>query len=204
MYISNKASRIRQREAQRARDNRAEIVKARSAGQVTRRELVKWGIFTAGGLLVCKNGLSPFARSAFADIPTGTPRSPLFGAQKFTQPLPRLLLHSPVPMTPMARDGETDAAFGGQFAGERPARRMSYHNDYNAYEGDPEENPFRNPVSHRGPIEGRPPTEFFAHQRWNEFFPKAGYVISWGQIQPGTKFHPDFPDQGPNAVWSYG
>src|SRR5262249_20159211 len=37
IYISNKASRIRQREAQRARDNRAEIVKARSIGEITRR-----------------------------------------------------------------------------------------------------------------------------------------------------------------------
>ena len=46
MYISTKASRIRQREAQRARENRAEIVKARSLGQVTRRELIRWGIFT--------------------------------------------------------------------------------------------------------------------------------------------------------------
>ena len=34
MYISTKASCIRQREAQRARDNRAEIVKAPSIGQV--------------------------------------------------------------------------------------------------------------------------------------------------------------------------
>src|SRR5262249_14104827 len=68
MYISNKASRIRQREAQRARDNRAEIVKARSTGQITRRDLIRWGIFTSGGLLVCKNGLSPFAPSAFAAI----------------------------------------------------------------------------------------------------------------------------------------
>ena len=50
MYISPKASRIRQREAQRARDNRAEIVKARSLGQVTRRDLIRWGIFTAGGV----------------------------------------------------------------------------------------------------------------------------------------------------------
>ena len=47
MYISPKASRIRQREAQRARDNRAEIVKARSLGQITRRDLFRWGIFTA-------------------------------------------------------------------------------------------------------------------------------------------------------------
>lgn len=74
MYISSNASRIRQREAQRARDNRAEIVKARSLGQISRRDLIKWGIFTAGGALVCKNGLSPFARGAYAAVPTGTPR----------------------------------------------------------------------------------------------------------------------------------
>ena len=85
MYISPKASRIRQREAQRARDNRAEIVKARALGQVTRRDLIRWGIFTASGVLACKNGLSPLARSAFAAVPTGTPRSPLFGGQKFSQ-----------------------------------------------------------------------------------------------------------------------
>jgi FtsP/CotA-like multicopper oxidase with cupredoxin domain len=208
MYISDKASRIRQREAQRARDNRAEIVKARSLGQVTRRDLVKWGAFTAGGTLVCKNGLSPFARSAFADVPTGTPRSPLFGAAKFTQRLTRLQHQTPVPMTPVPRGAEVDAAFGGQFANERPARRLSYHNDYNDFianpNNDPEQNPFRNPLSHRGPIEGRPPTEFFAFQRWSEFFPKVGYVASWGQCVPGTKFHPNFPDQDPNSVWCYG
>src|ERR1700741_2896622 len=95
MYISSKASRIRQREAQRARDNRAEIVKALSQGQITRRDLLKWGILTTSGVLACKNGLSPFARSAFADVPTGTPRSPLFGAVKFSQPMPRLQLQSP-------------------------------------------------------------------------------------------------------------
>ena len=82
MYLSSKASRIRQREAQKARDNRAEIVKALSLGQITKRDLFKWGILTTTGLLACKNGLSPFARSAFADVPTGTPRSKLFGAAK--------------------------------------------------------------------------------------------------------------------------
>jgi manganese oxidase len=204
MYISSKASRIRQREADGARRNRAEIVKARSLGQVSRRDLIKWGILTASGLLVCKNGLSPFARSAFADIPTGTPRSPLFGAQKFTVPLPRLQLQTPVAMTPLARDGEVDAVFTGQFAGERPARRLSYHNDFSSYEGDPEQNPFRNPITTRGPIEGRPPTEFFAHQRWTQYLPKVGYVMSWGPCVPGTRFHPAFPDQHPNSVWTYG
>src|SRR5712671_8135382 len=109
-YLSSKASRMRQREAQNARNNRAEIVKALSIGQITRRDLYKWGLLTFGGLAV-KNGLSPFARSAFAAVPTGTPRSPLFNAQKFTQPLPRLRLQTPIPMTTRA-DGDCDYPAG--------------------------------------------------------------------------------------------
>ena len=56
-YLTEKASRRRQREAQQARNNRAEIVKALSHGQITRRDLYKWGIFTATGMLALKNGL---------------------------------------------------------------------------------------------------------------------------------------------------
>ncbi len=101
MYLSHKASKARLKEAQVARDNRAEIVRALSQGQVTRRELVKWGIFTAGGLLVGKSGLNAFAQSAIApgsEIPTGTPPSPLFGAQPLSQPMPRLNLQQPEPL----------------------------------------------------------------------------------------------------------
>src|SRR6185295_11974857 len=203
MYISPKASRIRQREAQRARNNRAEIVKARSLGQITRRDLIRWGILTAAGTLVCKNGLSPFARSAFAAVPTGTPRSPLYGAAKFTQRMPRLGLQTPAPMTPVPHNVETDAQWGGEYANERAACRLSYHNDYNAYVGDPNLNPFRNVVSNRGPCEGRPPTEAFAHQRWDQFFPKVGHCMSWAPCKPGTNFHPNMPYQEPNAVWCY-
>ncbi len=90
MYLSRSASRARLREAQNARNNRAEIVRALSRGQVSRRELVKWGIFTASGTLAAINGLSPFARSAYAggsDIPTGTPPSPLFGAPNWIRSL---------------------------------------------------------------------------------------------------------------------
>src|SRR5215470_16250604 len=197
MYLSPKASLARQREALKARDNRAEIVKALSHGQITRRDLYKWGIFTATGALALKNGLSPFARSAFAQVPTGTPRSPLFNAQKFTQPLPRLALQTPTPLT---RDADGNAAFPAAL-GERPAKRLSYHNDFTANPIDPQ---FRNPVTGRGPIEGRPPTELFAHQRWDEFFPKVGYVISIAPVAPNTRFHPNFPAQNPSAVWCYG
>ena len=194
MYISPKASPARQREAQKARDNRAEIVKALSHGQITRRDLYKWGIFTATGALALKNGLSPFAMSALAAVPTGTPRSPLFAAQKFSQPMPRLALQTPIPLTrdPATRNAVFPAAYG-----ERPGKRLSYHTDYSANPSDPQ---FRNLVSGRGPIEGRPPGEIFAHQRWDEFFPKVGYVMSLGQIAPNSRFHPNFPAQNPNSV----
>jgi FtsP/CotA-like multicopper oxidase with cupredoxin domain len=197
MYLSPKSSPARQREAQNARNNRAEIVKALSIGQITRRELYKWGIFTVTGALALKNGLSPFARSAFAAVPTGTPRSPLFNAQRFTQPLPRLALQTPVPLT---RDANGNAAFPAAL-GERPAKRLSYHTDFSANPVDPQ---FRNPVTGRGPIEGRPPGEVFAHQRWDEFFPKVGYVMSIAPVAPNTRIHPNFPAQNPNAVWCYG
>src|SRR6266481_5140166 len=202
-YLPIKASRIRQREAQNARNNRAEIIRALSIGQITRRDLYKWGLLTFGGLAL-KNGLSPFAPSAFADgVPTGTPPSPRFNAAKFTQRMPRLALQTPFPLTRVASadpKSDGDAAFPAAL-GERPAKRLSYHTDFTANPTNPV---FINPITHRGPIEGRPPGEVFAHQRWNEFFPKAGYVMSLGQIAPNTRFHPNFPAQQPNKVWTYG
>src|SRR5262245_4340691 len=211
MYISDKASRIRQREAQRARDNRAEIVKARALGQVSRRDLIRWGIFTASGLLVCKNGLSPFARSAFADVPTGAPRSPLYGARKFFQSLNRLDYQTPTPITQpkQRRSGELDAVFGGTYAGERPGRRLSYHTDFTNAPDATTRASFTNPLTHVGPLEGRPPGPYFSHQRWEEFFPKEGYVFTLGSCASNQNFFtttnaPFAPPQGPNAVWTYG
>jgi FtsP/CotA-like multicopper oxidase with cupredoxin domain len=198
MYLPTKASRARQREAQNARDNRAEIVKALSHGQITRRDLYKWGIFTATGALALKNGLSPFARSAFADVPTGTPRSPLGTATKFSQPMPRLALQTPYTLT---KDPATGNAVFPAALGERPAKRLSYHTDFTANPGNPA---FRNPLNNRGPIEGRPPGEIFAHQRWDEFFPQVGYIMTLGQVAAGSKFHPGMTAQNPNSVWTYG
>src|SRR5262245_34409108 len=198
MYLSSKASRVRRRDAQRARDNRADVGNARSIGQITSRDRYNSAALTSTGFLAWKNGLSPFARSAYAAVPTGTPRSPLFGAQKFTQPMPRLALQTPVPMV---RDQFDNAQFTGAFANERPAKRLSYHTDFTNNPADPQ---FRNPLTGRGPIEGRPPGEVFAHQRWDEFFPEVGYVISIAPIAPNTRFHPNFPAQNPNAVWTYG
>src|SRR5215467_11556138 len=215
-YLSSKASRIRQREAQNARNNRAEIVRALSIGQITRRDLYKWGLLTTTGVIALKNGLSPLAPSAFADgVPTGTPPSPLFGAQKFTQRLNRLALQRPQPLTRIQHDANPDndtarwpAAAGEVLANGAPkdAKRLSYHDDFSNNPGNPN---FVNPRTGVGPIEGRAPTDpktglaFFAHQRWPEFFPKVGYVSSWTKCAPNTKFHPNFPAQDPNSVWTY-
>src|SRR4029077_7000866 len=92
IYLPWNASRARQRDAERAQRNRAEIVREVSWGRVARRDVIKWGLFTGAGALANIGGLSPFVASARADsggIPTGAPRSPLFGATAFSQAMPR-------------------------------------------------------------------------------------------------------------------
>src|SRR5205085_4086281 len=90
----------RLRDAENGRKNRQEITKALSHGQVSRRDLVKWGLFTTAGILTPIGGLNPFVRTANArpfdfrngggsGIPTGLATSPLFGVQPFSQPMPR-------------------------------------------------------------------------------------------------------------------
>ena len=65
-FLSEKAPKRRLEDAANARNNRAEIVKAFSQGQISRRELIKWGVITSGGLLAPIAGLNPFITSANA------------------------------------------------------------------------------------------------------------------------------------------
>ncbi|MGH9565959.1 MAG: hypothetical protein ACRD4I_08260, partial [Candidatus Angelobacter sp.] len=55
-FFLRNASKARLREAENARNNRAEILRAYSHGQVTRRDLLKWGLITAGGALAPIHG----------------------------------------------------------------------------------------------------------------------------------------------------
>lgn len=201
MYLGKNASKARLREAENARRNRAEIVKALSTGQVTRRELFKWGIFTASGALAMINGLSPYAHSQILpSIPTGTPPSPLFGARPFTQPLPRLNEQKPHDLLPVQRGGETLLEWKG-LPNEPYSKRMSWHTEYSQ---DPTNPHLVNPLTGRGPMEGRPPGEYFAHQRWLEYLPRKGYLMSLGCPETHVAFHPNMAPQEDNKIWSFG
>ena len=202
-FFLRNASPARVREAENARKNRAEIVRAYSCGQITRRDLLKWGLITAGGALAPIHGLNPFIRSAYADdggIPTGAPPSPLFGAQAFTQPMPRfdLLPRNAVGTlnpAPQASANTTaipvDPALGGG----------------------------------TGPCEGRPPGDIWAHQQFALLPPQvaveasqlgATLNITYNPGVPSTlnseidptvafhpRFHPNLPDQNPLAFWTF-
>src|SRR5262245_26364773 len=213
MYLSERVSPARLREAENARRNRAEFIKALSDGTVRRRDLIKWGLFTAAGTLALKNGLSPFARSAYADsdIPTGAPPSPLFGVQPFSQPLLRFDV-LPRNAVSILNPAPTEQA-------NTTLQRL---NDalVNSYPktGNPAKDNF-------GPIEGRPPGSIWAHQDFTRFPPKVAVQVTQegaktntvynpgvapsfnnGFVAPGTiplKFHPAWPTQDPLKVWTF-
>ena len=215
-FLNENSSKARIRDAENARKNRAEILKAFSQGKVTRRELVKWGLITTGGMLAPIHGLNPFVNSAYASggsggsgnvgngIPTGAPASPTFGVQPFSTAMPRfdVIKRGTDPMgadfavCPVAQVDETnrisvDAALGGG----------------------------------TGCAEGRPPGPIWAHQRFNQFTPKISIEMTQAQAQPNliynpgvtsdhnsgidptsplpVKFHPQFPTQQPNSVWTF-
>jgi FtsP/CotA-like multicopper oxidase with cupredoxin domain len=204
MYLPWNASKARLREAENARRNRAEIVKALSHGKVSRRELLKWGLFTSAGMLAPIQGLNPFVNSAYASggnsIPTGAPPSPLFGVQSFSQAMPRFdVLHR----DPISACFPNPTAESNQTLQACPAELGGGH----------------------GPIEGRPPGPVWAHQRF-DMFPPQIYVDAsqegaktntvYNPMVPSSlnsgidpsqalplRFHPGMPTQGPQAVWTF-
>ena len=213
-FLSEKSSKARIREAENARKNRAEILKAFSQGKVSRRDLVKMGLITAGGMLAPIHGLNPFVNSAYASsgnvgsgIPTGAPPSPTFGVQPFSTPMPRfdLISRGTNPLggdltpVPQAQANQTQQVLDPALVGGRTGLT--------------------------GPIEGRPPGPIWAHQRFGQFTPQISIEMSQAQAQTNTvynpgvasqfnsgidptqplpcKFHPGFPTQDPNSVWTF-
>ncbi|HEV8184105.1 MAG TPA: copper oxidase, partial [Candidatus Angelobacter sp.] len=208
-FLSEKSSKARLREAENARKNRAEILKAYSQGKVSRRELMKWGLITTGGLLAPIHGLNPFVSSAYAanTIPTGAPPSPTFGVQPFSTPMPRFDV--------IARGNNP---LGGDLTPvpQAQANQTQQPLDPALVNGQ---------TGLTGPIEGRPPGPIWAHQGFGDHAPQISVEMSQAQAQTNTvynpavasnlnsgidptqpiplKFHPGFPTQAPNSVWTF-
>jgi manganese oxidase len=204
LYLGSNASRARLKEAAVARDNRREIVKALSWGQLSRRELLKYGLFTGAGLIAPIRGLSPFATSVYAtsssDVPTGLPPSQLSGVRPFSQPmlrfdvLPRNAISTLTP-APTAESNQTQQPLPDLLGGGT------------------------------GPIEGRPPGALWAHQGFDLFPPKVAIEVSQAgagvnsTYDPGCDaqqnsgvgrggscapcFHPQLAPQDPRAMWTF-
>lgn len=173
MFLHRKSAMRRLEEAERARRNRVEIVEALSAGRISRRDLLRWGLCTAGGVLANVPGLSPFARSAYAEVPTGTPPSPVPPGLEFTQAMPRL---EELPRRPVSSLS--------------PAPTREANQTFNEAKG-------------IGPIEGRPPGPLWAHQRWTEFFPRVAVETSTRPAARGQFFHPALPEIQAPRLWTY-
>jgi FtsP/CotA-like multicopper oxidase with cupredoxin domain len=137
----------------------------------------------------------------FADsVPTGLPASPLFGAAKFTQPMPRfdLLTRKPVSAlnpAPTAQANTTQQPVDPLLGGGT------------------------------GPIEGRPPGAIWAHQGFAQFPPRVAVEATMEGAKPNPvynpgvpaslnsgidatkpfppRFHPSMPDQGPLTLWTF-
>src|SRR6185295_3548693 len=124
IYLPANASKARLREADAARRHRTEIVRELSCGRVSRRDLIKMGLFTAAGMLAPIGGLNPFVKSAYGQMPNGLPPSPLFGCASFSQPMPRFDVLPRLPVSalnplPTAKANQTqqrvDPKLGGGF-----------------------------------------------------------------------------------------
>ena len=211
IYLPKGVSKARLRDAENARKNRAEILKAYSQGKVTRRELIKWGLITSAGAIAPIGGLSPFVPSVHADggggIPTGAPPSPRFGVLPFSTPMPRFdviprgtnPLGGDLTPIPTAESNQTQQPLDPALVGGQTGLT--------------------------GPIEGRPPGPIWAHQQFAQFPPRVSVEMSQAQAQNNTvynpavdpqfnsginpatpiplKFHPGFPTQDPNSVWTF-
>ncbi len=220
-YLPKNSSKARLKEAENARKNRAEIVKALSHGQVSRRELIKWGLISSAGLLAPIGGLSPFVPYAHASgggsgssggsgggttgIPTGAPPSLFFnGVQAFTQPMMRFDVISRNPVSslnpvPTAMANQTQQLLDPALVGGQTGLT--------------------------GPIEGRPPGSIWAHQRFSQFAPQVAIEMSQAGARANTSynpgvpsnmnsgidptqpvaaaFHPGLPVQDTNSVWTF-
>ena len=232
-WLREDSDKRRIRDAENARRNRQEMMAALTHGQISRRDLVKWGLFSTAGTIAAIGGLSPFVKaqttSSFSrgggtqgcgtsgfdggggtnnnGIPTGLPASPLFGALAFTQPMPRFDVLKRLTLAQLPGPTPTLQANTTQ----QPLNPGIVNGQTGQF----------------GPVEGRPPGPGWAHQvaQFNTFPPTVAYSNPVAGASPNTtynptvpsvensginaaatfqaQFHPDMPIQSPNALWTF-
>ncbi len=229
LWVREDADRGRWREAEQARQNRREIQRALSTGEVSRRELVKWGLYTSAAVIAPIGGLSPFVRSAHAftsgasgtGVPTGLTHSPTFGVAPFSSPMYRM-------------DILPQYYVPGSQAAKYPMPSIPQSTTALSPTPTAEANTTQQPVNPQlvngttgltGPIEGRPPGSIWAHQKFSEFPPQIQIRINTenaganSSYSPGVAsnfnsginasssvpaaFNPGFPAQTNNSMWLY-
>jgi manganese oxidase len=224
LFLPKNASRLAQKAAQQAQDERRGIVKALSHGKVSRRDLIKLGLFTGAGMLAPIRGLNPLVPNLLAQtpggpgIPTGLPRSPLFGVTPFSTPMPRFDVLPRKPLDCEAPLGSPLMPFDCV-----PTREA---NTTDTYSIDPALVGGQTGLT--GPAEGRPGGPMWAHQMWDRFEPRVAVeVAQQGNKGPNTvynpsvsqsqinmmgiapggslplQFHPQLPVQYENSVWTF-
>jgi manganese oxidase len=204
LWISEDADRGKWRDAERARLNRREIQGALFSGEVSRRELVKWGLYTSAGLIAPIGGLSPFVRSAHAQlaanttntnfhkgangtgVPTGLPHSPTFGVQPFSSPLYRFDIlpqyyvpgseaaAHPVASIPQSTTALSPAPMAQANTTQQPVNPLLVNGT----------------TGLTGPIEGRPPGSIWAHQQFSEFPPQIQIEFTTEDTIANPTYHP--------------
>jgi manganese oxidase len=233
LWVREDADRGKWRDAERARLNRREIQKYLNSGEISRRDLVKWGLYTSAGLLAPIGGLSPFVRSGHAQdavtannnngggngkgVPTGLPASPTFGVAPFSSPLYRfdILPQYTYPGTAAAAYPVPSIPVSTIAPSPTPtAQANTTQQTLNPALG-----------TGTGPIEGRPPGSIWAHQQFSEFPPQIAIQVTTGNVGPNTAyspgvtsnfnsginaastvpaaFNPNFPAQTNNSVWTF-
>ncbi len=230
-WIREGGDRGKWRDAERARVNRREVQHALSSGEVSRRDLMKWGLFTTAGLMAPIGGLSPFVRSASAQtfatgatgsgVPTGLPASPTFGVRPFSSPLLRFDIlpqfdvpgsaaaAHPVPSIPRSTIALNPTPTAQANQTQQPVDPLLVGGKHGL----------------TGPIEGRPPGPIWAHQRFSQFTPQVQLNVTVADTSPNhvyspgvaaqfnsgvaanttipDAFNPNFPVQTNNSAWTY-
>jgi FtsP/CotA-like multicopper oxidase with cupredoxin domain len=210
LFLPKNASRLALKAARQAQDERRGIIKALSHGKVSRRDLIKMGLFTGAGMLAPIRGLHPLQSNLLAQtpggpgIPTGLPPSPLWGATAFSQSLPRFDV-----LPRKTLDTLTPA----------PTKQANTTDRYNV-----------DPIlgGGTGPAEGRPGGDMWAHQMWDRFAPQVAVEVTqqgnkWANTTYNPQvsqsqcnlmgysaastmplcFHAKMPVQYENSVWTF-